>query len=319
MRTCSPIVLAALVAAVGASHVARADGEGAQRPAAPAPADAAETPRKVDADALAQLERWDGAMHVPTRDVKKELTAKAEGKIPDVLGKGQLEATLSWTPEGGIDLDVTLPREFAERQPPQAVTMLREMLRARAKESLRPALEKPSAMATDYDVALTKKKAKDAEIRGVELLAHAKAARFERRRMWFDADGRCESETMVLRIDPATQDIIEQSLIGAEVETTYGYEKHGERSVLTRMNTLMPIGEMTVKYDYFDVPGGTPLLRAITLELPGMLQHPIEVTFHDYVVDGTAVEATKPADAPAVTPKDAPGAGDEGGKGDESK
>ena len=309
MISIRPALALLLVAAVSAH--ARAQDE-PPPPRAPEGADDAKPgERKVAPEALERLTRWGTAMHLPAHTRAQRIAAKAAAVNQSMFQGGTVSVTTTWDRETGLSLDVTLPEEMTAGMHPQAAELARGMLQTWAREALAPVFEAPAQYARHYHVGDRTK----GEETAVELLPCSADAAAERQVLTFDDQGLCVRRVMVPRVDP--NDPSQQMMVGVEIETTFEYEKVGERSVLKRMSMLLPFGEMLVDYDYYEVTDGPPLLKTVTMATP-FAPDPIEVTLSDYTLDGTAVAATRkaeekapPAEGDGETPEKESEAGDE--------
>jgi len=253
---------------------------------APKP-DAAKEERKVSKEALAVLEGWGKAMHLPQRTKAGTIVAHAKATNRQLFQGGELTVKVTWKRESGLDLAVTLPDSMVQRLPPEAVEMAKSTFRTWSREALSPAFESPEQYAKDYNVG----ERKEGERTVVELLPYTADAAAELQLLYFDENGLCERRVMIPRVDP--NDPNQQMMVGVEVESSFGYEKIGERYVLKRMSMLLPFGEMLVEYSYYEITGGTPLLKSMSMVTP-FAPDPIEVVLSDYSADGQDVPETKP-------------------------
>jgi hypothetical protein len=87
-----------------------------------------------------------------------------------------------------------------------------------------------------------------------------------------------------------------QMMAGMTFDTTWSYEKKGEKSVVTGRTMSVMGMDIESKITYFDGPGGSFLPKDLTITTP---QGDATVKFSDYTVDGKFVDATKAAAAPA--------------------
>ena len=252
----------------------------------PAPNAATAKERKVSEKALAALKAWGNAMHLPSQSTASEIHASASAANESMFQGGDLSVRATWKRDGGLELDVTLPKEMTETMPPQAVAMAKSLFKRWSREALAPAFEAPMQYAADYHV----NERKEGERSVVELLPFTDHAAAELQLLYFDENGLCERRIMIPRVDP--NDPSQQMMMGVEIETSFGYQKVGERSVLKRMSMLLPFGEMLVEYDYYEVTDGPPLLKTVRMATP-FAPDPIEVTLHDYTLDGNEVAETK--------------------------
>ena len=281
---------------------------GAQDDPSPAPVKDAETApaedgRKVSEAALAMLEGWGKKMHLPQRTSAKALTAHAKAGNPSLFQGGDLEVDVSWKRDGGLALDVELPKEMRDSMPPEAIAMAKSVFGKWSREALAPVFESPEQYSGDYNVG----ERKEGERTVVELLPFSDDAAAELQLLYFDDEGLCERRIMIPRVD--MDDPNQQMMVGVEVESTFGYERVGDRYVLKRMSMLLPFGELLAEYEYYDVTDGIPLLREVKMVTP-FSPEPIDVKLSDYTVDGSTVEATEEKnDADEETPES--GDGDE--------
>ncbi len=255
-----------------------------------------EPERKTSKEAEQALERYAKLLHLPAHGKTKELTSTA-GAEGQVLPGGKLEVTPRWTAGKGLTLDVTIPEEIKARYPAQQLDMTKKLFQTWARETLSPVFESPSLYVADYHVTHKKESLKDI----VELMPFNDRAAAERQVLYFNMEGLVERRSMIAKVDPT--DPMQAMLAGAEIDTTYGYERRGDRHVITRMSSLMPIGDMLVEYTYYDdLPDDAVLLKTCTIVTPFDPTNPIVITFTSYEADGKVIEATKPMDAPVETP-----------------
>ena len=258
------------------------DGDGANDVNAAKEGEQAKDERKVDAAAVASLKKWGEAMHLPAHMRAEGISSYATASNAGLFGGGELTVKTTWKRDGDLDLEVTLPAEMVENVPEQQLSMLKGLFITWAREALAPVMISPSKYAADYHIA----EKKQGDETAVELLPYSETAAAELQLLYFDEDGLLTRRVMIPRVDP--NDPMQQMLVGAEIESTYGYEKIGKRSVLKRMSMLTPMGELGVTYTYYEVTGGTPLLKSFSMQTP-FVPDPVVVSFHDYKVDGQPV------------------------------
>ncbi len=291
----SALLLAVLACATpGLTHHAAAQDEGAGDEGARDDGAGTEK-RRVSPEAEAALVTWGKAMHLPRRTTADTIVAHASASNQSMFGGGELAVTTTWKRDGGLSLTVSLPQEMTDSLPPEAVEMAKSMFETWAREALAPAFESPEQYAGDYHVGLRKPSGKAAAAgetpeRVVELLPYDDDAAAELQLLYFDERGLCERRVLIPRVD--VNDPAQSMMVGAEIESTFDYEKIGERYVVKRMSMLLPIGELLVEYDYYEITDGPPLLKTVSMVTP-FAADPIEVTLHDYTMDGNEVAATK--------------------------
>ncbi len=255
---------------------------GAKAGDAPKAGEQAKEERKVDAAAVASLKKWGDAMHLPTHTRADEISSYATAANAGLFGGGELTVKTTWKRDGDLGLDVTVPPEMVESVPEQQLSMLKGLFTTWAREALAPVLIAPAKYAADYHIA----EKKQGDETAVELLPYSETAAAELQLLYFDEDGLLTRRVMIPRVDP--NDPMQQMLVGAEIESTYGYERIGKRSVLKRMSMLTPMGELGVTYTYYEVTGGAPLLKSFSMQTP-FVPDPVVVSFHDYKVDGQPI------------------------------
>ena len=293
------LVAVALLALFALSAPALAQDEPA--PAAQPAPETNGSERKVSEKALTALKAWSKAMHLPSQTAADVIVAEAAARHTTMFEGGTLGVKTTWKRHGGIELDVTLPKEMTDRMQPQMLAMLEGGFRMWSREALAPAFESPEQYARDYHVGERREGARDT----VELLPCTESAGTERQVLYFDEAGLCERRVFVLRVDPS--DPSQAMMVGAEIEASFTYEKVGERHVVKRMELLLPFGDIAVEYGYYDVTDGPPLLKSLSMTTP-FGPDPIEVTLSDYTLDGNLVAATKkPAEGDTSEPAEKAG------------
>lgn len=293
-----------VLAAAAAPAVAQDDP--AKKPDAPAAppapaagaADAAKKPeakkeRKVDDAGLKALARHIGLLHLPSGDGIKSLSGKAE---LDQMGT-KIAFDPRWSAEKGFDLDVHLSDQI--KQMAAAQGMDEAKLEKTVKQQLAGQLgigllfESPEKSWAHFDVAF--KQQGDDQV--VDLTPFDDEADADSRKYVFGKDGLIKTSSLSPKVDPSNPQ--SQMMAGMTFDTTWSYEKKGEKSLVTGRTMSVMGMEIESKVTYFDGPGGSFLPKDLTISTP---QGDVTVKFSDYTVDGKPVESTKAAAAAPAKP-----------------
>jgi hypothetical protein len=280
-------------------------------PPAPAPADGAKKAdakpeakkeRKVDEAGMKALARHVALLHLPGGDGIKSLAGKAE---LDQMGT-KITFDPRWSAEKGFDMDVHLPDELTKMATAQGMDQAK--LESVVKKQLSDQLgigqlfESPEKNWAHFDVAC--KKEGDDQV--VELTPFDEQADADNRKYVFGKDGLIKTSSFSPKADPNNPQ--SQMMAGMTFDTTWTYEKKGEKSLVTSRTMSVMGMEIESKLTYFDGPGGSFLPKDLTISTP---QGDVTVKFSDYTVDGKLVESTKaaaakPVEKPADKPADKP-------------
>lgn len=260
-------------------------------PKEPAPKEAEPDPtvRRTSDDAEKAFQRLGNALHLPRHSVKDKLSASASADLSSFGIPGALEVTPAWSAKDGLALEWKPSAELAERMPPQQLTMATKVFGGWASEILSPVFESPNVYAQSYHCKHRSEDGLDV----VEMTPFVEDAMVEQQAFYFDADGLIERRVFIAKVDP--NDPAQAMMAGAEIETTYGYKKVGDRSILTQLSMLTPMGDIMGAYEYYEIEGRAPLLKSITMNTPFSVD-PVMVAFHGYEIDGTEIDETMETD-----------------------
>jgi hypothetical protein len=260
-------------------------------PNAPAPAEGEKKPeakkeRKCDEAGMKALSRHASLVHLPAGDGLKELSAK--GELED---KGEtIEINPRWSVEKGFDFDMTLPDQIKQMAGAQGMSEedLNKMVKKQLGDQLGLGLlfETPEKNWAHFDVAC--KQEGDDQV--VDLTPFDEHADADSRKYVFGKDGLLKSSSMAPKSDTPQGE--QMKAMGIVFDSTWSYEKKGEKSVVTSRTMSVMGMDIESKLSYYDGPNGSCLPKAVTIAGP---QGDVTVSFHDYTVDGKFVEATKKA------------------------
>lgn len=146
-------------------------------------------------------------------------------------------------------------------------------------------------------------------------------AQFESATYTFNGDGLLEKQVFTMHVDPNNPQAA--MMAGVEMEMNFTYAKKGDLWGFDTINTVTPMGDVALKFTWFDLKDAIPLPKSMEMTSP-MMPEPISIVFHDFKIDGKAVAGTekkaeapkteeKPKDAPPAPPAPAPAPAD-GGK-----
>lgn len=146
-------------------------------------------------------------------------------------------------------------------------------------------------------------------------------AQFESATYTFNSDGLLEKQVFTMHVDPSNPQAA--MMAGVEMEMTFTYAKKGDYWGFDTINTVTPMGDVGLKFTWFDLKDTIPLPKSMEMNSP-MMPEPLAINFHDFKIDGKAIAGTekkaeapkteeKPKDAPPAPPAPAP-APSEGGK-----
>lgn len=302
-RLRSVLVLAALAAPAVAGDDPNPPAPPAPAPApapdgektepAPAPAPDAKKERRVDETGTKALARHNAMIRTAANSGAKSVSAK--GKFEQMMFSCDVEP--SWTPEAGLDMNLSLSDEMkaqGEAQgatPEQMAEVAKDMGKRIASQLGVDSVFEPMGKTwTHFDVA-AKQSGEDTV---VELTPYDDQAEAESLTYTFGGDGLLRSASLMPKPNPRMP-----QMAGMPIEVSFKFEKQGERhAIVERTMTIMGM-EMASKFEYFADAGAVPLLKSVTMSTP---QGDAVATFHDYVVDGKPVESTKSGAAPAAKP-----------------
>lgn len=299
------LVLVALPALAAAPQDPPKPAEGEKPAEAPKPAEPAKAAgepakkeRKVDPKAQALIDAYGKAIHTPKSAGVKQFTMSAEADLG--LGPDPIGMNGKWSGDGGLVVDLVIPKSLSDNMPPEILDMARGLAKDMLVDKLvRPLIDGALFEAPSYDLAW--EETKDGQ-QVVKMSPFATKTTWDRLAVTFGKDGLLAGMAGVPNVDP--NDPVAGMYAGVEVEFKLTHAKIGEKHVLESVNVNTPLGEITATAAYFDGPSGLPLLRSLaTADATGQTR---STRFFDYVVDGKPVAGTeknKPAaKADAVTP-----------------
>ncbi len=247
------------------------------------------TVRRTSEDAENAFKRLGEALHLPQHSVKDKMSASAAANLSSFGIPGDLEVQPTWSVENGLELEWKPSAALAEMMPPEQLKMATKIFGGWAAEILSPVFESPNAYALDYHCEHRSEDGLDV----VEMTPFAEDAMVEQQTFYFDDGGLIERRVFVAKVDPT--DPAQAMMAGAEIETTYGYEKVGDRNILTQLSMLTLMGDIMGAYEYYEIEGRAPLLKSITMNTPFSVD-PVMVTFNGYEIDGTELDETMETD-----------------------
>lgn len=288
------LVLVAVPALAAAPQDPPKPAEGEKPAEAPKPAetqaaDPAKAPekkeRKVDPKAQALIDAYGKAIHTPKAAGVKKFTMSAAADLG--LGPDPIGMNGKWSDDGGLAVDLVIPKSLSDNMPPEILDMARGLAKDMLVDKLvRPLIDGALFEAPSYDLAW--EETKDAQ-QIVKMRPFAAKTTWDRLAVTFGKDGLVAGMTGVPNVDP--NDPVAGMYAGVEVEFKLTHAKVGEKHVLESVNVNTPLGEITATAEYFDGPAGLPLLRSLaTVDASGQSR---STRFFDYVVDDKPVAGTE--------------------------
>ncbi len=204
--------------------------------------------------------------------------------------------------------DVKLPPSLEQQIPPEMHDQVKKQFSSQMGGQ---SLEKADAKIGEYNLAHKSEGGKTI----VTATLFDDKAQFENATYTFNGDGLLEKQVFTMHVDPSKPEAA--MMAGVEMEITFTYVKKGDRWGFDTINTVTPMGDISVKFAWFDLADTIPLPKSMEISMP-MLPEPMTITFHDFKVDGKAIAGTqrkvetpkteeKPKDAPPAPPAPADG------------
>lgn len=277
------------------------DGEPA-KPAAPAPAAPTETKpaaaktRTATAESEAAFHKYAKLVAFPPNGVKS-YAYTMDAMIPQ-LGEA-IEISYEFEESKEPKVDVKLPAALTQQIPPEMLDTVKKQVSSQMRGQ---SLDRADAKIGDYNLSHKSEGGKTI----VTATLFEPKAQFETATYTFNTDGLLEKQVFTMNVDPS--DMQAAAMAGAEIEMTFTYAKKGDLWGFDTINTATPMGDMAMKFSWFDLKDTVPLPKTMEMSSP-MMPEPMAITFHDFKIDGKAVAGTeKKADAPKTEekPKDAP-------------
>ena len=245
--------------------------------------DAANPDRRADPAAEELFRRYVDLVHYPATEGWKTVTGKGDAEHTGTMWA----VNPTWTLETDFDVDFTLPQSVKGQLPRGTseewiVGANRDLLKSRLANV---PFDLPAGWAKSrehFHVTLRQ----DGEDQVVEMTPFDDKADAKSRRYVFGKDGLLKNSSIELKPSPSWPE-------GTRGDLDWRFEKRGERYVIASIKLTYPaLGEeFETKFTYFDGPNGSTLPKTITMSDRHLGEQVIR--FHDWVVDGRPVDATK--------------------------
>jgi hypothetical protein len=284
---------------------APAGGDSA-KPAAPADAKTAKKERKTTPEAEAAIKRYADQLAFPPADAKS-FHFVSDVEIPQLGGSVTLD--YRWEKDKTPVAKVELPEATRDQIPEQFRAMIEKQMAEQMGAQL---AERIDAKLTKYN--LSHKAEKDGIV--VEITAFdEEKCEFDSGKLIFDANGLLSKQTVTPHVDPNNPQ--SAMMAGVEIEIAFKHAKKGDRYAIDTITQTMPMGEVGMTFQYFELKDSPVLPKSIEIT-SAMMPAPMTVAYHDWEVDGKAIAGTemkkpeaekpaeKPADKPAEKPADKP-------------
>jgi hypothetical protein len=247
-----------------------------------APPPEAKKERKATPEAEAALTKYASLLHFPSTRLK---AVEMDSHCEVVQLGGEVGCKFRLQPTGEVALELKLPEAASQQLPPEQIEMIKTQATSLIGGMFKPFLSPIDAAMKQYDLASTAKDGKTV----VEMTRFADGAAWEKATLTFGADGLLEKQVGTPVVDK--NDPMSAMNEGVEIEVTLTHKKRGELYTIETGKLVQPMGESTVKFDYYEFKDRGPLpkqLEVTTLMLP----EPLVISLHDYVVDGKPVAET---------------------------